>query len=604
MSLVRAVVMLSSCSVTLLLACGEPQAQCGDQACAAGQTCELGECRSPCPCVPGFTCVDALCYPASCGGEACPAGEVCIGGQCGAPGCGGESCAPRRCDPAKGECVACTANADCGGATPHCNLQSGQCECSPGAVETCNDQDDDDCDGLVDCADPDCSAKACGASGATCTGSSCVCPGGETRELTCGDGEDNDCDGLIDCGDPDCAAQTCRAATDLCDAAEVCTEGVCPADGFLPEATLCRAGAPGSCDVAEQCTGTSASCPDDGVAPQGMECRAAEGECDQAEVCDGTSSACPTDGVREAGTVCSTTVRGACDLPDTCDGTAKTCQPVLVDAGTVCRPKEGPCDTAEACNGATAECPPDQVLPSDVLCRPAEPGAPCGLPEYCPGNAKLCPDDQHAVGTVCRAANGICDAADLCDGTSAYCGNDTVKPATEVCRPSTDLCDEVDFCDGAAKECGADTVRPSGTTCRVTNPSLGCDAPDRCDGYSKQCAESFAEVGILCRPAVGECDLAERCTGRAADCPANAFADRGTTCRADMNDCTADSCDGAGACEAVVVRDGTRCGGYGGQCCGLACVDLNTDWQNCGSCGNVCADDQNCCNGRCDPGCF
>ena len=60
--------------------------------------------------------------------------------------------------------------------------------------EKCSDQLDNDCDGQVDCADPDCAAAP--ACAATCT----------PYPEICSDGTDNDCDGQVDCADPDCAA--------------------------------------------------------------------------------------------------------------------------------------------------------------------------------------------------------------------------------------------------------------------------------------------------------------------------------------------------------------------------------------------------------------
>ncbi len=66
----------------------------------------------------------------------------------------------------------------------------------PGCVPTenpevsCSDGVDNDCDGLIDAADPDCGP---------------VCVPNEPVEASCSDGVDNDCDGLTDGADPDCS---------------------------------------------------------------------------------------------------------------------------------------------------------------------------------------------------------------------------------------------------------------------------------------------------------------------------------------------------------------------------------------------------------------
>src|SRR6478735_10222192 len=54
------------------------------------------------------------------------------------------------------------------------------------AAEICNNGKDDDGDGLIDCADPDCAASS-------------LC------EHNCKDGVDNDKDGFVDCFDSDCS---------------------------------------------------------------------------------------------------------------------------------------------------------------------------------------------------------------------------------------------------------------------------------------------------------------------------------------------------------------------------------------------------------------
>jgi hypothetical protein len=88
------------------------------------------------------------------------------------------------------------------------------CPCQPSET-LCADGLDDDCDGLVDCADPDCDADTCGPHGLVCGASACMCPGG-TTETTCGDGGDNDCDGALDCDDASCGGRSCGVNGRIC----------------------------------------------------------------------------------------------------------------------------------------------------------------------------------------------------------------------------------------------------------------------------------------------------------------------------------------------------------------------------------------------------
>jgi len=62
---------------------------------------------------------------------------------------------------------------------------------NPGATEDCFNGIDDDCDGLTDDADTDCGA--------------CVPTTRSEKGRRCSDGLDNDCDGTIDQADPDCS---------------------------------------------------------------------------------------------------------------------------------------------------------------------------------------------------------------------------------------------------------------------------------------------------------------------------------------------------------------------------------------------------------------
>ncbi len=80
-------------------------------------------------------------------------------------------------------------------------------------IEVCSNGTDDDGDGRIDCADPDCSSAA-----------NCQ----QTNREICTNGVDDDGDGYIDCGDSDCAS----AAN--CQVTENCTDGEDnDSDGFI-----------------------------------------------------------------------------------------------------------------------------------------------------------------------------------------------------------------------------------------------------------------------------------------------------------------------------------------------------------------------------------
>lgn len=84
------------------------------------------------------------------------------------------------------------------------------CQADPG--EDCSNGFDDDGDSLVDCADPDCTPDADGDTyiaapcGTDCDDSDAAVNPAATE--VCSNGKDDECDGLTDCADPDCAPTT------------------------------------------------------------------------------------------------------------------------------------------------------------------------------------------------------------------------------------------------------------------------------------------------------------------------------------------------------------------------------------------------------------
>ncbi|WP_437938613.1 hypothetical protein [Sorangium sp. So ce341] len=333
---------------------------------------------------------------------------------------------------------------------------------------TCNTtcDDDGDCASTAYCEDGECiekkwSADPCGGNNECATGH---CVDGVCCDSACGAGAPGDC-------------QACNVPG---------REGVCSP---LPQSTVCRA-AVGDCDAAETCTGVSAACPPDRVAPAGVTCRCMEGPCDTEEYCDGVGKSCPPDAVASSMTVCRPSA-GECDVAEMCDGSRKTCPAnAFVPSRTVCRVASGLCDAAETCTGTSATCPPDRVVPAGVTCRCME--GPCDAEEQCNGISKSCPADGVAPSSaVCRPAANLCDAEERCSGSSKSCPADAVKRSGVVCRPASGACDIAEVCSGSSKRCPADAVEPSGAVCF---PAAGNeDAAGVCDGTAKGC--SFEDDG-------------------------------------------------------------------------------------------------------------
>ncbi len=173
--------------------------------CPMGMVCDV---MVGCQIIPCRT--DAACSD----GVFCNGAERCVGGRCTAgtaPSCDdGQTCTIDRCEPGIDGCINeprsmienCTNRIDdnCDGlvdcADPTCRGNPA-CGCRPTAdfEVFCDNGLDEDCDGALDCADMDCAGR----------------PPCARTETICNDGRDDDGDGLIDCRDPDCAfAMNCR----------------------------------------------------------------------------------------------------------------------------------------------------------------------------------------------------------------------------------------------------------------------------------------------------------------------------------------------------------------------------------------------------------
>ncbi|WP_052420527.1 choice-of-anchor A family protein [Hyalangium minutum] len=272
------------------------------------------------------------------------------------------------------------------------------------------------------------------------------------------------------------------------------------------------------------------------------------GECEE-----GTNANCATScgstGTRVCGATCSW---GACTPPaaEACNGVDDTCDG-QVDEGFECTGSSSRSCTAwcgaagmQTCNPATCgygECASSSCCRADTDCASGS---------YCEGNtceahrgngaactaANQCSSSQCVDGvccdstcggacdacnilgnlgtcsflpstTVCRAANGSCDAAEMCIGTSSSCPADAKKPATTVCRASNGACDAAESCTGTSDSCPGDGFLPSGTAC--TNDSNACTL-DICDA-SGNCSHPSALPGTSCGSGL-ICTSAGQCT--------------------------------------------------------------------------------------------
>ncbi len=189
------------------------------------------------------------------------------------------------------------------------------------------------------------------------------------------------------------------------DAGEQCDNGAqngqfgqcCYSDcTFLPGSQPCRDVA-GVCDVWDNCTGSSGTCPADQKADLGTLCRPAAGPCDVAEGCAG-GNACPPDLFAQPSQVCRVQAYD-CDKDDFCTGLGVTCPEDLVDLdGSPCTSDGNFCTGAESC-----------------------------LAGVCTSNPPVCDDGNPCTNDFCSNMLGACSStpapdSELAAGPDGYCG--------------------------------------------------------------------------------------------------------------------------------------------------------------------------------------
>jgi len=344
----------------------------------------------------------------------------------------------------------------------------------------------------------------------------------------------------------------CSASAGSCDVAESCSgsSADCPADVLAPPSTECRA-ANGTCDVSENCTGSSASCPADAFATPSTECRAANGTCDVSENCSGSSAACPADALASAGTECRA-ANGTCDVSESCSGSSADCPAdALASAGTECRAANGTCDVSENCSGSSASCPADAFAPPSTECRAAA-GA-CDVAESCDGSSAACPADAFAqANTGCSpgtCTDGTWTMPANCSGSSADCP----QPQTQQCLPY--VCGQ----DSCLASCSSNTDCAAGFICENNLCHSPGNQGDPCNA-DVECASGFCTDGFCCdRACGGQCEACD-VSGGEGSCATVTGAPHGerTPCASDGSAC-AGSCDGTDPDACAYPDQETKC---------------------------------------------
>ncbi len=194
---------------------------------------------------------------------------------------------------------------------------------------------------------------------------------------------------------------------------------------------------------------------------------------------------------------------------------------------------------------------------SGVACRAAS--GLCDIAEVCDGVNNDCPEDSVAEnGFECREAHNGCDVSEFCDGSAKECPEDLFLPEGTLCRDSEGVCDAQEFCTGESADCPEDLKLT--TECRAAQGD--CDAPEFCDGVNNECPEDL-KLTTECRAAQSDCNIADFCDGASNDCPPDYNEPAGTLCTSDGNLCNgSEVCDGAGACthgNDVICNSGSTC---------------------------------------------
>ena len=348
------------------------------------------------------------------------------------------------------------------------------------------------------------------------------------------------------------------AATDAppgCRATETCGNGLDDDCNGTPDDNC--ACVPG---MTQRCYGGDPANAGRGVCSQGMTRCEGTGEFGRWTACEGWGrpgvEACGNamdddcDGMVDENCACNPGATRACYSGDTATRGVGTCRP----GNQLCVAREGGADWGP-CEG--------EVLPATDTCD--------GMDRDCDGNPNTGCVCTEGTTRACYSANPATANVGLCRaGTETCVRNKMGRTAWGAC--AGEVTPTADTCDGMDRNCDG-------------NPNTGCACTL---GATRGCYDGptgTADRGI-CRAGTQRCETAS--TGVGWTACAGQTLPATEVCGNNLDDnCNGTADEGCVTCLPPRVM------------CPAGCVDLLTDRNNCGRCGNVCPGGQACANGVC-----